>query len=203
MKKPSVVLSSLQKVTTVSRLALVTLLFVLSVSSLSGCGYNAIQTMDETVNTQWAQVENQLQRRADLIPNLVKVAKGYAKQEKEIFTNIANARARLGGALQNDDPEAAAEASAAMNSTLSRLLVVMENYPQLKSDQQFTRLMDELAGTENRLAVARMDYNQAVSQYNSYIRQFPNNVTANVIQAKPRKYFNAPESSNQVPEVDL
>lgn len=170
---------------------------------LSGCGYNEIQTMDEEVNNKWAQVESQLQRRSDLIPNLVEVVQGYAKQERTVFTNIADARARMSGAIDSKDPSQVAEADKTFNSALSRLLVVAENYPQLQSNQQYTRLMDELAGTENRIAVARMDYNDTVRQYNGYIRQFPNNITAGVIQAEPREYYNPPAESQAAPKIDM
>ena len=182
---------------------LLTLIALVSLSILPGCGYNQIQTLDENVSSNWAQVESQLQRRADLIPNLVNVVKRYARHEETVFTDIADARARMSGALQQNDPGAAANATGELNSALSRLLVVVESYPQLKADQQFTRLMDELAGTENRIQVARMDYNNSVRDYNAYIRRFPTNITAAVTNAKPRKYYNPPASSQQVPVVDM
>ncbi|MEB3286797.1 MAG: LemA family protein [Vampirovibrionales bacterium] len=182
---------------------LLLLTLIASVSLMSGCGYNEIQGMDEEINNKWAQVESQLQRRADLVPNLVKVVKSYATHEKEVFTNIADARAKLGGAIQSKDPSQIASAEGQFNSALSRLLVVAENYPQLKADQQYVRLMDELSGTENRIAVSRMDYNNAVRDYNRYIRQFPNNMTALVIKAETRKYYDPPASSQAAPEVDM
>lgn len=176
---------------------------VLSMSLLTGCGYNEIQTMDEEINNKWAQVESQLQRRSDLIPNLVKVVQSYAKHERGVFQDIANARAKMGGAIQSNDPEKIAAAEGQFNSALSRLLVVAENYPNLKADQQYTRLMDELAGTENRIAVARMDYNNTVRDYNRYIRQFPTNLTAMVVKAEAHKYYNPPAESQKAPQVDM
>lgn len=175
----------------------------LSVSLLSGCGYNEIQSMDESVTNNWAQIETQLQRRNDLIPNLVKVVQSYAKHERTVFTNIADARAKMGGALQSKDPAKVAAAEGEFNSALSRLMVVVENYPQLKADSQYTRLMDELAGTENRIAVARKDYNDSVRDYNAYIRQFPTNLTAMAFKAERREYYNPPESVNTAPEVKM
>lgn len=172
-------------------------------SLLSGCGYNQIQTMDEEINNKWAQVESQLQRRSDLIPNLVKVVQSYARHERGVFSDIADARARMSGAIQSNDPTRVAQAEAGFNSALSRLLAIAENYPQLKADQQYIRLMDELAGTENRIAVARMDYNNAVRDYNAYIRRFPTNLTAMVIQAKPHPYYNPPEESQRAPQIEM
>ncbi len=169
----------------------------------SGCGYNQIQTMDEDINNKWAQVESQLQRRSDLIPNLVKVVKSYASHEQTVFSDIADARARMSGALGSNDPNRVAEASGAFNSALGRLLVVAENYPNLKANEQYTRLIDELAGTENRIAVSRMDYNNAVRDYNGLIRRFPTNLTAMAFQAKPRAYYNPPQESQRAPEVDM
>lgn len=177
--------------------------FILMLSTLSGCGYNRIQTMDEEINNKWAQVESQLQRRADLIPNLVKVVQSYAKFEKEVYSNLADARAKMSGAIQSGDPKRVAAAEGEMNTMLGRLLAVAENYPQLKANEEYTRLMDELAGTENRIAVARMDYNNAVRDYNSLIRQFPVNFTAMMFGAKAREYYNPPAESQKAPTVDL
>ncbi len=156
---------------------------------LTGCGYNAIQTMDESAAAAKQQIEVQLQRRADLVPNLVETVKGYAKQEETIFTAVAEARAKLAGAVQGGDPAQMADANQAMTGALGRLLAISENYPQLKSDQNFLRLQDELTGTENRIAVARTDYNNAVKEYNAYIRRFPAVLTAKVTGAKARTYF--------------
>ena len=150
-----------------------------------GCGYNTIQGQDEQVKAAWSEVVNQYQRRADLIPNLVNTVKGFAQQEREVLENVTNARARVGSiqatpALVND-PEAFKkfqDAQGQMTSALSRLLVVAENYPQLKSDQNFRDLQAQLEGTENRIAVARKRYIDSVQQYNTTVRQFPVNLTA-------------------------
>ena len=139
----------------------------------SGCGYNRIQGLDEQVNKAKGQIAAQLQRRADLIPNLVETVKGYAKQEATIFTEVANARARLAGSVQSGNLEDMAAANQALNAPLGRLLAIAENYPQLKSDANFRALQDELTGTENRIATARQDYNDAVNQFNSFIRTLP------------------------------
>jgi LemA protein len=166
---------------------------------LSACGYNRIQTLDEAAASAQGQIEVQLQRRADLIPNLVNTVKGYAQHEEDVFIKVAQARAGLLGAIQSKDPEQMANANAQMTGALGRLLVVSEAYPQLKADQNFIKLQDELTGTENRIAVARNDYTQAVNAYNSYIRQFPAVMTAKVTGAKPRKYFAATGAAEQGP----
>jgi len=154
-----------------------------------GCGYNTIQTYDEQVNAAESQIKVQLQRRADLIPNLVETVKGYAKQEQTIFTAVAEARAKLAGAVQSGNLEEMAASNAALTAPLGRLLAIAENYPQLKSNENFKALQDQLEGTENRVAVARQDYNDAVNRYNSYIRRFPQVLTAKVIGKGPRPYF--------------
>ncbi|HXY30886.1 MAG TPA: LemA family protein [Gemmatimonadaceae bacterium] len=172
--------------------------------ALTGCGYNTIQTLDEQSNAARSQIEVQLQRRADLIPNLVNTVKGYATHEEQVFSEVAQARAGLLGAVQSHDPQQMADANAAATSALGRLLAVAENYPQLKADQSFLRLQDELTGTENRIAVARGDYNQAAQQYNTYIRQFPVVITAKVIGAKPKNYFEVTNPANrEAPVVDF
>jgi LemA protein len=173
---------------------------VLVASSLSGCSYNRFTTQEEAIKAQWGQVQNQLQRRNDLIPNLVETVKGYAAQEKEIFTSIAESRAKLAGATT---PEQQIEAANQQSSALARLLVVVENYPQLKSDATFQRLMDELAGTENRLATERMRYNERVQEYNTTRRRFPSNVTAKVFGFKEYPYFEAPKEATKVPTVNF
>ncbi|MBA3557234.1 MAG: LemA family protein [Gemmatimonadaceae bacterium] len=171
---------------------------------LAGCGYNTIQTYDERANQSKAQIEVQLQRRADLIPNLVATVKGYATQEERIFTNVANARAGLLGAIKSGDPSQMANANAELGGALGRLLAISEAYPQLKSDQNFLRLQDQLEGTENRVAVARTDYNGAAEQYNAYIRKFPTVVTAKVIGSKPRPYFEVTTpGAKEAPTVDF
>lgn len=161
---------------------------------------NKLVTLDETINASWAQVENQLQRRYELIPNLVNTVKGFAGQEKEVFENIANARARLAGASSVPDKIAA---SGQMESALSRLLVVVENYPNLKSDQQFTRLMDELSGSENRISVERMRYNENVRLYNQTIRRFPDSLIAGVFGYTIKPYFEMDEAAKTTPVVDF
>lgn len=170
----------------------------------TGCGYNTIQQLDEQASSAQGQIEVQLQRRADLIPNLVNTVKGYAQHEEEVFTNVANARAGLLGAIKTGDPEQMANANAQLTPVLGRLLAISEAYPQLKADQSFLRLQDELTGTENRIAVARSDYNQAVQQYNSYIRQFPAVMTAKMTGAHQRKYFEVTNpGAAQPPTVDF
>jgi len=169
-----------------------------------GCGYNHIQQLDEQANGAQGQIEVQLQRRADLIPNLVNTVKGYAQHENDVFTQVAKARAGVMGAVQAHDPEQMANANAQLTSALGRLIAVAEAYPQLKADQQFTRLMDELSGTENRIAVARGDYNAAAQEYNSYIRQFPQTLTAKLTGAKSRNYFNVTTpGAREAPTVDF
>ncbi len=171
---------------------------------LAGCGYNTIQGYDEQANAAQGQIEVQLQRRAELVPNLVATVKGLANQELAVFSEVARARGGLLNAVQSKDPEAMANANQTMNGALGRLIAVAEAYPQLKSDQAFLRLQDELTGTENRVAVSRQDYNTAVQQYNAYIRKFPAVITAKLTGAKERKYFQAtsPES-REAPKVDF
>jgi len=171
--------------------------------ALSGCGYNRIQTLDEQAAQAKQQIEVQLQRRADLVPNLVNTVKGYAAHEEAVFTQVANARAGLAGAIRSGDPGQQAAADAQLTGALGRLLAISEAYPQLKADQTFLRLQDELSGTENRIAVSRSDYNAAVNAYNAYIRAFPQKITASVTGAKPRVYYDAPASSGAVPTVDF
>lgn len=172
--------------------------------ALAACGYNSIQKYDETANAAQGQIEVQLQRRADLVPSLVATVKGLANQELAVFGEVARARSGLLGAVQAKDPVQMANANQAMTGALGRLLAVSEAYPQLKSDQAFLKLQDELAGTENRVSVARTDYNSAVQQFNSYIRQFPTVLTAKMTGAKERKYFTAtnPEA-REAPKVDF
>ena len=176
----------------------------LVVPFMAGCGYNRIQVLDEQANGAQHQIEVQLQRRADLIPNLVATVKGYAQHEDEIFTKVAEARAALLGAVKSGDPQQMAEANAQTTGALGRLLAISENYPQLKADQSFIRLQDELTGTENRIAVSRSDYNQAAQQYNTLIRTFPTVLTAKVTGAKARNYFETltPEAA-VAPTVDF
>ena len=168
--------------------------------SLSACSYNKFTGTEEALKAQWGQVQNQLQRRNDLIPNLVETVKGFAAQERDIFTQIAASREKLSGARTPEDTiKAANEQSAALN----RLLVIVENYPTLKSDENFRRLQDELAGTENRIATERMRYNERVQEYNTLRRRFPSNVTAKVFGFKEYPYFEAPAAAQQVPKVNF
>jgi LemA protein len=180
------------------------LLLPLALGGVTGCGYNTIQTYDEQANEAKSRIQVQLQRRADLIPNLVNTVKGYAQHEETIFTNVANARSRLLNAVRGGDPAQMATANQELSGALGRLLAISEAYPQLKADQNFLRLQDELTGTENRIAVARNDYNEAARQYNTYIRQFPTAVTAKVIGAKQKPYFEVTDASKlQPPTVDF
>lgn len=162
--------------------------------------YNNFVGLEENVDKSYAQIENQLQRRLDLIPNLVNTVKGYAEHEEEVLTAIADARARLAGA---ESPEEEATANSELSGALSRLLVIVENYPDLKADQQFTQLMDELAGTENRISVARKDYNDQVSEYNRRVKSFPGVLVANITGFDEKEYFEADPSAQNAPEVDF
>src|SRR5256885_3867754 len=183
----------LRKVLTLSPLVL----------GLAGCGYNQIQRYDENAQQAKQQISVQLQRRADLVPNLVNTVKGYAQHEEAVFTQVAQARAGLAGAIQTGDPQQMAAANQTLTGALGRLIAVAEAYPQLKADQGFLRLQDELAGTENRIATSRNDYNQAVQTYNTYIRRFPQAITAKVTGAKPRTYFEAAAGTEAPPVVDF
>jgi LemA protein len=168
--------------------------------ALSGCSYNKFSTQEEAITAQWAQVQNQLQRRNDLIPNLVETVKGYAAHEAGIFKDIADARSRL---LAAKSPEETIQAANAQTSALGRLLAVVENYPTLKADAQFNRLTDELSMTENRIAVERMRYNERVQEYNTQRRRFPSNVTAKMFGFKEHPYFEVPPEAKQVPKVNF
>ena len=182
------------------RLIGLALIAVVTAVAVSGCSYNKFTGSEEAIKGQWGQVQNQLQRRNDLIPNLVDSVKGFAAQEKEIFTNIAASREKLAGART---PEDTIKAANEQSSALARLLVVVENYPQLKSDANFQRLMDELAGTENRISTERMRYNERVQEYNTLRRRFPSNVTAKMFGFKEYPYFEAPAAAQQVPKVNF
>jgi LemA protein len=177
-------------------------ILVLALSAgCGGCGYNRIVQEEQQVEASWSQVENQLQRRADLIPNLVEVVKGYAKHEKGVFDDIANARAAMLGASSRADKIKAANE---FEGTISKLMSIAENYPQLKADAQYSRLMDELAGTENRLAVARNRYNEAVQQYNSDVRGIPGAWWAKIGGFPDHKeYFKAEAGAKAVPKVSF
>jgi LemA protein len=177
---------------------------VAAVMLASGCGYNTIQTMDEQVNKAQGQIQTQLQRRNDLIPNLVETVRGVAKQESTVFTSIANARARLSGAVQAGNVPEMASANQELSQGLGRLLAIVENYPQLRSSESFQQLQAQLEGTENRISVARQDYNTSVGEFNGYIRRFPYNITAKVFGlGKPRDYFEAAPGATEVPKVQF
>jgi len=162
--------------------------------------YNRLVALSEDVETALSQIDNQLQRRNDLIPNLVNTVKGYAAHEEEIFTRIADARSRLIGAGSLEEK---AEASEELSGALSRLLAIAENYPELKANENFRQLADELAGTENRIATARRDYNNAARVYNTTIRRFPTVIIANIFGFERYEYFEADESARQAPEVNF
>src|SRR5580692_13136592 len=167
---------------------------------LTGCSYNRFVGQEEAIKAQWAQVENQLQRRNDLIPNLVETVKGYAQHEEGVFKDIADARSRL---LAAKSPEETIQAANQQTTALGRLLAVVENYPVLRANEQFNRLMDELSGTENRIAVERMRYNEKVQEYDTARRQFPGNVTARLFGFKEYPFFEAPPEARQVPKVNF
>jgi len=181
-----------------SAVQLVALAFV--AAPLAGCSYNTFVGQEEAIKAQWAQVENQLQRRNDLIPNLVETVKGYAQHEESVFKDVADARAQL---LSAKSPEEKIGAANRETSALGRLLAIAENYPQLKANEQFNRLMDELAGTENRLAVERMRYNEKVQEYDTSRRRFPANLTAKMFGFKEYPYFQAPPDAKTVPKVNF
>ena len=167
---------------------------------LTGCSYNTFVSQEQAIKAQWAQVENQLQRRNDLIPNLVESVKGYAAHEEGVFKEIADARSKL---LAAKSPEESIQAANQQSSALGRLLAVAENYPQLRANEQFNRLMDELSGTENRIAVERMRYNERVQAYETSRRQFPANLTARAFGFKEHPFFEAPAEAKQVPKVNF
>ncbi|WP_445478346.1 LemA family protein [Lysinibacillus irui] len=162
--------------------------------------YNSLVSAEENVDSKWAQVENQLQRRFDLIPNLVESVKGYTNHEQEVITSITEARAQMGSA---NSPQEQAVANDALTGALSRLLVVVENYPNLKADANFRQLMDELAGTENRLAVAREDYNNEVQQFNKHVKRFPGNLIAGMFGFEQKEYFKSAAGADKAPSIDF
>jgi len=162
--------------------------------------YNNLVSLSEEVETQLSQIDNQLQRRNDLIPNLVETVRGFAIHEEEVIQSVSEARAKLAGASTLDET---IEADAQLTSALSRLLVVVENYPELKADANFRQLADELSGTENRIAVARQDYNEAARKYNSAIRRFPSNIIASMFGFERVDYFKAQEGVENAPKVDF
>jgi LemA protein len=177
-------------------------LAVLVASSLlvTSCSYNRFTTQEEAIKAQFSQVENQLQRRNDLIPNLVETVKGYAAQERQVIDSVTNARAKMAGAATPEQKIAAANET---SSALARLLVVVENYPQLKSDARFAALMDQLEGTENRIAVERQRYNERVQEYNTARRRFPSNMTAKIFGFGEYPYWEVPKEAQGVPAVNF
>jgi len=186
-----------------------TLLFI-AIVSFSGCGYNSLIEQDETVNQAWAQVENQYQRRADLIPNLVKTVQGYADFEKGVLTEVTELRSRVGQIkLSTDDLsdeekfKQFSEAQDKLSGALSRLLVVAENYPQLKANENFLQLQSQLEGTENRIAVERKKFNEAVQTYNTSVRRFPTLITAKVMGFKEKQYFQSAPGTDKAPDVNF
>ena len=176
------------------------IVMALAVLPLTGCSYNKFVSQDEAIKAQWAQVENQLQRRNDLIPNLVETVKGYAAHEEGVYKDIADSRSKLLGAKS---PEETIQAANQQTAALGRLLAIVENYPQLRANEQFNRLMDELSGTENRIAVERMRYNERVQEYDTARRQFPANMTAKLFGFKEYPFFQAPAEAKQVPKVNF
>ena len=184
-------------------------LTLITTLALSGCGYNTLQTQDEQIKSAWSEVLNQYQRRADLVPNLVNTVKGFAEQEKDVLLGVTNARAKVGSIQATpellNDPAAFqkfTQAQGELSGALSRLLVVTENYPQLKSDQLFRDLQSQLEGTENRIAVERRRYNEAVASYNQLVRQFPTSMGARIAGLHPREPYHATSAdAEKAPEV--
>jgi len=169
--------------------------------SVSGCSYNTFVTQEEAIKQSWAEIQNQLQRRNDLIPNLVSTVEGVAKQERDVFGQIAESRAKLAGATT---PQQTIEAANQQTAALGRLIAIAENYPQLRSNESFNRLMDELSGTENRIATSRMRYNEKVQAYNVQRRRFPSNITAGIFGFKDTyPLFDAPPGAEKVPTVNF
>ena len=200
-----------KKTELIKRPSTVLCLFILLMSLiLPGCGYNTLVTLDEGVNQAWSQVENQYQRRADLIPNLVKTVQGAADFEKSVLTEVTEMRSRVGqmklSADDLSDPqkfEAYQKAQDQLSGVLSRLLVVAENYPQIKSNENFKSLQDQLEGTENRIANERKKFNEAVQEYNTKIRSFPTLITAKIFGFKEKQYFKSIPGSEKTPDVNI
>ncbi len=189
-------------------LSLAILLIV--IASISGCGYNSLVEQDEKVNQAWAQVENQYQRRADLIPNLVKTVQGYADFEKGVLTEVTEMRSKVGQIKLSTDDLADEEkfkmfqdAQDKLSGALSRLLVVAENYPQLKANENFLQLQSQLEGTENRIAVERKKFNEAVQEYNTSVRRFPTLITAKIMGFKEKQYFKSAPGTDKAPDVNF
>ena len=183
-----------------SKIGLIVLAIIIVIAVVLIAGYNGIVSASEEVDNKFATIDTQLQRRADLIPNLVNTVKGYADQEKDVINSVTTAREKLVGA---NSVSAKAEADQELTNALSRLLVIVENYPDLKSSQNFIQLSDELAGTENRIAVARKNYNDAVKSYNLEIKKFPGSVIAGMFNFEEATYFEASDDASKVPEVSF
>lgn len=190
---------------------IIVLVCVLGVFSFYKNTYNSLVTMDEGVSASWAEVQNQYQRRLDLIPNLVSTVKGYAKHESDVFTQVSEARSKAGGQINIsdevlNDPEAFAryqQIQDNLGASLQRLLMVTEQYPELKADQNFMALQDQLEGTENRITVARNRFNETAKSYNTKIRQFPVNIIANMSGFEKKSYFTASEAAQSAPKVEF
>ena len=184
-------------------------LAIIAVPLLTGCGYNQMVELEENIDAQWSQVENVYQRRADLIPNLVNTVKGYAKHEQETLQAVVEARSKATGInlsadqLNEQTLQNFQKAQEGLSSALSRLMVVVERYPDLKANQNFRDLQAQLEGTENRIAVERRKFNEATRAYNTYIRKFPQNIMAGIFNFEPRPYFEAEEGASEVPEVQF
>lgn len=182
---------------------------ILGVTSLSSCGYNSMVSLDESVKSQWAQVQNQYQRRSDLIPNLVNTVKGYANFEQETLTKVIEARAKATSVNVDPSkltPESIQQFQAAqgqLTQSLGRLLVSVEKYPELKANENFLELQSQLEGTENRITIARQAFNEVTQQYNSKIRTFPNNLTASMFGFTPKGYFQAEAGTEKAPKVEF
>jgi LemA protein len=176
----------------------IVVVFVLGIYAYITGTYNSLVSLNQEVKAAWSQVENQLQRRMDLIPNYVQTVKGYAKHEREVFIEVTNARSKVAGAV---NPSQKIESNNQLTAALSRLLLVVERYPDLKANQNFIRLQDELAGTENRIAVERMRYNEAVKQYNKRVQYFPSSLIARHYDFVEAPYFEAPVEAKEPPRV--
>ncbi|OJF76591.1 MAG: LemA family protein [Treponema sp. CETP13] len=196
--------------------SLIIVIGVIAVLIIGSCSfysnsYNSMVSQDEAVKSAWSQVENQYQRRLDLIPNLVSTVKGYAEHESSVFTDVAEARASAGGVMEMssdllDDPEAFErfqKAQASLSGALTRLLSVTENYPELKANEQFLTLQDQLEGTENRISTERKRFNETVQSYNTYIRMFPKNIIANMSGFRQKEYFESQEGADSAPKVEF
>lgn len=182
------------------RLGIIAVVILILMVLIGFSSYNGLVAMDENVNKKWSDLGSLLQRRYDLIPNLVATTKGYALHEKEVIQSVADARAKLGGARTLDQQVAG---QSELSGALSRLLVVVENYPNLKADANFRQLMDELSGTENRINIGRKDYNQAVQEYNQKIRSFPTVIFSRMMGFGPKPYFEVNQGATEAPKVDF